>query len=189
MPLAYNSYIAVKLQTCEGCGVPAKIFSRKSGKALCHTCAAQNRKPIAKISEKRLSALQEESEEVQPFRSSQHSAVLERWFKERHSEMTGTCMHCGGKSSKGTPLFKCSIAHILPKSLFPSVATHPLNWLELCFWGQSCHTNLDNYILDITELHCFDAVIERFIAMYPFIAEKEKRRIPPALLQYINIDL
>lgn len=182
MPLSYNSTILKKKMNL-ACG----HFDYPFSKGRCKACAALDRKPIKRMSDKRMSQINEEFGTEQALRTGQHGAALERWFKERHSEMTGICMHCGGKSSKDTPMYKCSIAHILPKAHFPSIATHPLNWVELCFWGKSCHTNYDNLMLDITELHCFDTVIERFIAMYPQIADKEKRRIPAALMTYIEI--
>lgn len=114
------------------------------------------------------------------------TSELQRWFEQRAKEMTGTCKHCGGRTTANTSSYKCSVAHILPKAYFKSVATHPLNWIELCFYSNSCHSNFDNYSLDIMELNCFDEVIEKFIAMYPFIDEKEKRRIPDVLLQYVK---
>lgn len=112
------------------------------------------------------------------------------WFKERRKEMTGKCQHCGGKSMKDDDTkYHYSIAHILPKAYFPSVATHPLNRLELCFYGNSCHTNLDNGVLDLMDLNCFDEVIKKFVAMYPSIAKEERRRIPQVLLNYIEVEL
>lgn len=116
------------------------------------------------------------------------STELDRWFEERRIEMTGTCKHCGGMSCKeDDKYFKFSIAHILPKRIFKSVATHPKNWVELCFWSPSCHTNFDQYTLDIIQLNCFDEVIEKFVAMYPAIDKKERKYIPDALLQYATI--
>jgi hypothetical protein len=114
---------------------------------------------------------------------------LQRWFNDRHREMKGSCQHCGGKSEKGRGTYKCSIAHILPKAHFKSVATHPDNWIELCFYGKnSCHTNFDNYMLDITDLNCFDEVIRKFVAIYPDIAIAERRRIPQVLLNYLEVE-
>lgn len=115
-------------------------------------------------------------------------AELQRWFEDRQKEMTGVCKHCGGKTQKIAANFRNSIAHILPKAYFKSVATHPDNWIELCFYGNSCHTNLDNMSLDIMELNCFDEVIQKFVAMYPSIAINERRRIPNVLLQYIETE-
>lgn len=115
-------------------------------------------------------------------------AELDRWFKERHKEMTGRCQNCMGKTEKDGRHYKCSIAHILPKAYFPSVATHPSNFLELCFYGKSCHTNMDNKMLDLTEMACWDDIVTKFCAMYPSIAIKERRRIPEILLQYIEVE-
>src|SRR5688572_6665827 len=68
------------------------------------------------------------------------AADLERWFQARDKEAIGFCLHCGGKTCKGNPkYYKFSIAHLLPKRFFKSVKTHPLNWLELCYFGSSCH--------------------------------------------------
>ncbi len=114
---------------------------------------------------------------------------MDRWFSDRRKEMTGLCAHCGDRSCKNSDqYFKFSICHILPKNIFKSVKNHPLNWIELCFWNKSHHTNFDNKTLDITELNCYDQVIERFVAMYPDIDKKERKYIPATLLQYINTD-
>lgn len=116
-------------------------------------------------------------------------AELKRWFIDRRNDLTGVCAHCGSKSCKDSDqYFKFSIAHILPKNIFKSVATHPLNYIELCFWGNSCHTNFDNKTLDIMDLHCFDTVIKRFVVMYPDIAPKERKYIPDVLLQYVEVE-
>lgn len=116
-------------------------------------------------------------------------AELKRWFEDRRKELTGVCAHCGGRSCKDSDQYwKFSIAHILPKNLFKSVATHPLNYIELCFFNNSCHTNFDNKTLDITDLNCFDTVISRFVSMYPSIDKKERRYIPDVLLQYVEVE-
>ena len=117
------------------------------------------------------------------------NAELQRWFFDRHQEMTGSCKNCGNKTQSDKENFKNSIAHILPKAYFKSVATHPDNWIELCFYGNSCHTNLDNNIIDLTELSCWDEVITKFVKMYPLIAKEERRRIPQILLQYIETEM
>jgi len=115
-------------------------------------------------------------------------AELKRWFEDRRKELTGRCWHCGGRSCKDSDqYYKFSIAHILPKNIFKSVATHPKNFIELCFFNNSCHTNFDNKMLDIMDLNCFDTVIERFVAMYPDIDKKERRYIPDVLLQYVEV--
>jgi len=115
---------------------------------------------------------------------------LWEWFKERKKEMKGICSHCGNPSSKkDDDKFHYSIAHVLPKALFPSVANHPKNWIELCFWGNSCHTNMDNKTLDLIDMNCFNEIIEKFVEMYPVISKEEKRRIPKILMEYIDVEM
>ena len=141
------------------------------------------KKPIAKKSEKKLKQEAEEKGVV----NKGGGNGLDRWFQARRKEMTGVCAHCGGKSSKHQDQwYRASVAHLLPKRIFRSVATHEKNWVELCFWGNNCHGNYDGYMLDITQMNCYDLIIERFIAMYPDIAPKERRFIPDALMQYVK---
>jgi len=115
---------------------------------------------------------------------------LDRWFNDRRKEMTGLCSNCGKPSCKNSDqYFKHSIAHILPKAYFKSVATNENNWVELCFFNNSCHTQIDNMMLDMTEMNCWDEIVEKFIKMYPLIDKKERKRIPDILLNYVNIDI
>lgn len=113
---------------------------------------------------------------------------LEKWFKERRKGMTGKCSNCGEPSCKSADNYKNSIAHILPKAYFPSVATHKDNWIELCFWNNSCHTQMDNKMLDLIDMNCFSEIVDKFVKMYPSIATIEKRRIPSVLMQYIEVE-
>ena len=117
----------------------------------------------------------------------ENNAAKQRWFNERRKEMKGVCQNCGGKSCKDSDeYFRFSIAHILPKAYFKSVSTHKDNWLELCHFQNSCHSNLDNAQIDLIELNCFDSVIEKFVRIYPNIAQEEKRRIPHVLMEYFK---
>lgn len=115
--------------------------------------------------------------------------LLEQWFQDRHKEMTGICKNCGGKTQKGQKNYKNSIAHILPKAYFLSVSTHPDNFIELCFYGESCHTNMDAKTLDLIDMNCFDEIVEKVTQMYPHIAPEERRRIPAILREYIKTEL
>lgn len=113
---------------------------------------------------------------------------LDRWFKERRLEMTGKCANCNGISCKSSEkYYKFSIAHLLPKKIFKSVATHPDNWIELCFWDNSCHSQMDNKMLDLIDMNCFDLIITKFARIYPHIEAGERRHIPYILLQYLEV--
>jgi hypothetical protein len=143
-------------------------------------------KNVYKIPAKSAKKLKKEAEE-KGVNKATGGSELDRWFQARRKEMQGHCLHCGEKTTKHQDQwYKCGIAHLLPKNIFKSIKTHPLNWIELCFWKNNCHGNFDNHMIDITELNCYDLVIERFIAMYPDIAPKERKYIPEALLQYVK---
>lgn len=125
------------------------------------------------------------------FKSKEGGDDLTAWFLEKRSQMVGVCANCGNKSCKDSDeYFKFSIAHLMPKAYVKSVATHPDNWIELCFWGDnSCHTRLDTGMIDLIDLNCWDSVIQKFISMYPSIAKEERRRIPQTLMQYVEVEL
>lgn len=116
-------------------------------------------------------------------------AEMNRWHNDRRQEAKGICANCGGKTCRDNDdYFKFSNCHILPKAYFPSVKLHPLNNIELCYFGNGCHPQMDNKLLDLTETACWDEIVTKFVAMYPSIAENEKRRIPAVLLQYIETE-
>lgn len=165
----WNSNIKRKLKTCRSCGENKIIFSY----GRCELCARrQDTKPIGTVSRTR------------------PPKMMRSWFEEHRELMTGVCAHCGSPSCRDNDmLYRFSICHILPKSLFPSVADHPDNWIELCYWSPSCHDNFDNGTLDLIDMHCFDTIIERFLKMYPAIAPAERKRIPQILMQYVHIDI
>jgi len=178
--MSFNSTIIPRKKQLS-CGHYDFNFSRNR----CKSCSQkQDAKPISKLSKKRESELESVGESMQP----KGNAELQRWFQDRHKEMKGFCQHCGWQTEKGKSSYKCSIAHILPKAYFKSVATHPDNWIELCFYGKSCHTNFDDHYIDIMELNCFNDVIKKFVRMYPDIAPQERRRIPQVLLQYLEVE-
>lgn len=117
---------------------------------------------------------------------------LDLWFEARRKEMTGKCVFCGGKTEKNNDVtYRNSVAHLLPKrqNMFPSVRTHPDNWLELCFYGNSCHTNFDNSIITwelLADSNEWALIVEKFKKVYPSIAPEEHKNIPELLLKEIR---
>ncbi len=111
--------------------------------------------------------------------------ALNEWFNERHSGMRGFCVECGGKTTKGdTKYWKFSICHLLGKALFPSIATNPLNFIELCYFGNSHHSNMDNNGYEYVREHMpktWKIILERVEIMFPFI--KEKSKIPEVIMR------
>jgi hypothetical protein len=105
---------------------------------------------------------------------------LSDWFNERRGEMTGFCIETGVRTAKhNDAFFIFCIAHILPKSLFPSVATHPLNWIELSI---DAHAKFDRDWETASKMKCFAIARERFNQFQHLIAPAERRRIPKQLL-------
>lgn len=135
-------------------------------------------------------AKESEKKKAQREASKEDDAILEQWFLDRSREMKGKCVECGGKSTKGNPQYwKYSICHILPKAIFTSIATHPLNFIELCHFDNSHHNNFDTLGYEWAREHMTKAwkiIVQRFILMYPSIAKEERSKIPDILLQELE---
>lgn len=137
--------------------------------------------PLKKISDKKAKQL-----------SGETKSDLDNWFEERRKEMTGVCLFCGGKTEKDNDdTYRCSVAHLLPKrkNMFPSVACHPENFLELCHFGNSCHQNFDNGIITwefLRDSKEWEIIVGKFKKIYPFIPESEKRNIPELLIKEVE---
>lgn len=100
------------------------------------------------------------------------------FFVEMRPSMTGKCLFCNSKSEKhNDETFHFSLAHLLPKSSFPSVATHQDNVIELCYYGESCHSQFDNN--KITWEMIFDSaewpmIREKLLKVLPMVAPNER---------------
>jgi hypothetical protein len=143
---------------------------------------------IPKVSEKKKKQIAEQKE-------SGTDNGLDKWFEDRRKEMTGRCCLCNGQSEKkNDETYRRSIHHLLDKrkSMFPSVANHPDNWLELCFYGNSCHQNIHNktitweLLYDSKEWEMIEAKLKK---VFPFVAQSEIKNIPAFLLQKLNPEL
>jgi len=190
--MAYSS-INPKTGNCSICGAEGVRIAKVGKLSYCkvgNNCDAKRNRAITKERAAKLADKRKQIEaKKQGTPTYKGSAELQRWFIERRAEMTGECAHCGGKSCRDSDqYFKFSLAHILPKAYFPSVATHPDNWIELCHFGNSCHGNMDNKMLDLIEMDCFSSIVDKFVSMYPSIAANEKRRIPQVLMQYVEVE-
>lgn len=133
-------------------------------------------------SEKRIAKEKEQREAV-------GDDALDKWFEERRKEMTGKCCLCGGKSEKGNDdTYRRSIHHLFEKRpiMFPSVSCHPDNWLELCFWTNSCHQNIHNGTITMELLHDsaeWAMIVEKAKSVFPSIHPDEHKNIHPLLLK------
>ena len=132
---------------------------------------SKEKKPIAKVSEKRKKKLEEEKAA-----RGEDDTIIEKWFKARRRELVGVCQcGCARKSSKHEDdHFRASIAHIFPKAIFESVKYHPLNWVERNFW-KGCHSNMDNRSLDKWPMFAdWEDIKERFHTLAPLLTDEER---------------
>lgn len=125
--------------------------------------------------------------EIRPVVSATGETYKETWFKARRREMTGICScGCNKPSSKNDDNnFRSSACHILPQKNFPSVQFHPLNFIEMAFWG-GCHTNMDERGSDRWDkLACWPEIVRRFKIIYPLTFPNERKHVPRILKQFI----
>ena len=145
---------------------------------------AKSKKAIPKKSQKKI----REETEIKAYRE-KGLTPLDKWFEERRKEMTGKCVLCGGKTEKhNDATYKRSIHHLFDKrkNMFPSVALHPDNFLEVCFYGNSCHTNIHNGTITwelLKDSAEWSIIKEKFTRIYPYIAVEERKNIPAVLLK------
>lgn len=137
---------------------------------------------IPAISEKKKIKLKEEKEA----RNGEDTEQV-KWYKRIQKHLTGKCMRCGhtyNKENLANAIM--ATAHILAKrdTMFPSVKTHPLNWLELPPYC-GCHNWFDNQATweEIKASNIWPIVRERFLQMEPDI--KERNKIPDILLMEV----
>lgn len=126
---------------------------------------AKPKKAIKKVSDKK-------SKDISKAKENGSYGEMDRWFIERRKEMTGYCCECGKKSFKeDDKYYKWSLAHIIKKSIFNSVSTHPNNFLELCWLH---HQEFDSSYENAQKMNCWSLAKERFEIMKPSITEKHK---------------
>ncbi len=144
---------------------------------------------LAPVSEKKKKKLAEQAKE----RTSDGDTYLDAWFKARRKEMTGRCVLCQGKTERDNDeTYKRSIHHLFDKreKMYPSVALNPDNWLEVCYYGNSCHANIHNAIITwelLRDSAEWEIILAKFKKVYPYMAEEEKRNLPDVLLKELSL--
>lgn len=108
------------------------------------------------------------------------------WFEEIKRKELPICWETGDKIP--ISYMRAATAHILPKKDgiggFPSVATHPLNYLILSPLNGS-HDKTHTWSKFQT-MKVWPKAVERFKQIYPFIALKERKYLPDCLLQELT---
>lgn len=124
----------------------------------CYQSKIKPKKPIPKISQKKKEKIVNND--------------IGNWYVEMRNKMTGYCAECGKKSLKDdNEKFTWSICHILPKSIFKSVATHDANFIELCWLH---HQQFDSSWNNAKKMYVFELAKEKVNLIKPLIKEKHK---------------
>ena len=94
------------------------------------------------------------------------------WYINQRGRMVGRCCNCGKSSPKNNDkYFKWGIMHILPKSLFPSVAMDDDNWVEGCIL---CHTEFDKSLEGASKMPMFKLAVAKYEKFKNKILETHK---------------
>ncbi len=132
------------------------------------------KKPLKKVSDKKAAEMK--------LGKPDERVDLDKWFDDiRGKEWNNgwaKCMECG--AAIPSDYARHATAHLLPKKLFKSVATHPLNYLILGA-GCGCHEKthrIDKFI----KMKIWPIAKERILTMMPFLPTDELRRISNQLL-------
>lgn len=108
---------------------------------------------------------------------------MPQWYSFQIEQSDWICENCGAPIPHFNSEAQYSAqAHVLPKHLFLSVATHPDNRLHLGnFYGCDCHTRYDNngyYAQSPTEMPILPVALARF--------DKFKHLIQPTELRHLT---
>ena len=139
---------------------------------------------IPAISAKRAAKLKEEKAA-----NKGQETALQKWYFEIMRTESPVCWESGEKFKTDRKTFIGCIAHVLPKSLFPSIATHPLNYMILLKWmpkrgaPYAPHSQYDSSWSAAEKMKVWPVAVDRFRQMYRDIAPEERKNIPVQLLK------
>ena len=111
----------------------------------------------------------------------------ENWYDSVISNMGDRCWECSALVATWNRKYaKAAVAHILPKEFFPSIKTHPFNFLILA-GPCGCHHRWDAHSENAVKMKVFPIALERFQQFYPEIALAERRRIPKIFFNSVKV--
>lgn len=110
---------------------------------------------------------------------------LNVFFASQTLTMPLNCENCGGLLNAFNAFERrCTIAHILEKSKFKSIATHPQNKMFLCSKG-GCHSKFDNSTaVERSQMPVYKLALERFEAFKDVLTDREIIRA----YTYLNLE-
>lgn len=157
-----------------------KLLMIKNG-LLKKETAAKERKPIPKISKKRLKENIIKKELLQ-----QGETELQKWYIDIMKKEKPICWETGELINTNDELgWIGSIAHILPKKQYKSVATHPLNYMILKMWGGT-HSMYDSSWEKASKMKVWSYACKIFNTLYPLLTNEEKAKLPDIIRKEIK---
>lgn len=114
---------------------------------------------------------------------------LQKWYSGIMESESGKCWETGASINKNDKRgWHGSICHVLPKSLFPSVATHPMNYMILKMWGGT-HGQYDSSWENAAKMKIWTYACKIFNILYPLLTREEKSKLPDIILQEIKPEI
>jgi len=153
-----------------------RLLMQKNG--LLPKTGPKPKKPIAKVSKKRA----KENAEAKGGGETE----LQKWYAKIMDSETAKCWETGEKLNKADKLgWHGSVAHCLPKSLFPSVATHPQNYMILSMWN-GIHAQYDSSWERAAKMKIWPYALKIITTvLYPLLTSEERRKLPDIIIQEI----
>lgn len=149
-------------------------------------------KGIKPVSDKKAAQIKEQ-------KKSGESSELDEFFETMLKQCTGKCLFCNANTTAFDPKFwrndnpnwseeandkkyereievmkRAAVAHLLPKSNFPSIAANDQNWIELCW---QCHTSFDTGKITWEFIHSsaeWLPIREKLLRVLPAVAPQER---------------
>lgn len=138
------------------------------------------------LKEKKSYAIPKVSEKRKKKVDGQALVGLNEWFaaiEQRYfSKGFANCMECGDVIP--VVFARAATAHLLPKKLFKSVATHPLNYLILGA-GCGCHYKTDR-VDKFTTMKIWSEAARRIKEMIPLLPFDELKYLSSQLLKALD---
>jgi hypothetical protein len=180
-----------KPKLCSFCGKILVLW--KSSPATCHACARKQATTEAierskgEHNHKGLTA-SEDGKAAKVFRTVKKNLTVDQikekkeldgFYGVQADKVPGQCNNCGRNLMAYSKWAKkCVTAHILPKAIFESVATHIDNVMFLgcgLFSDCNCHADWDNLDAEARkQMHCYDKAVERVESFYDELTPHEQ---------------
>jgi hypothetical protein len=151
--------------------------------SLCEVDGCINKGRYCRFHQKQNAAPKDTDKKKKTFSSAPKmpNAKLESWFTRKIKQCLWICEECGVNChSTDAKYQRAAQAHLLPKSLFPSVATHDLNHKTL---GPSCgcHNKYDVSWKSASKMKIWKSALQQIFQLIPLLPQEEYKKLPDVI--------